>query len=346
VNNLTPGRYYVCNTEGKSGIAQYAIDFHNLVLGPLGYALVEPKSITRSFLTACSAASIFHIELGGTQFEERDALLRILGAGHRNVDATLHDPPFLTFPFFSFRSPLLNRLSRGVDWYLGTFGIQRRYLNQLRRVFVLSDRGAASLRQSGAKHIERIPHIIDAATIWKSAAANSHDILYFGFIGPNKGIEYALRLHSRILSAHPTVRLHVIGEASGSGTRPYLDGLRARYQHNVVYHGYVDQHQLNALFVGARHVFLPFEEYRYIHPVSGSLINSIKRGRVLWASPVNAVPEVLIHGQNGLFLSKNVDVDAALFSELVAENAKLNLIGENALATARAFAAYPYRKHF
>lgn len=346
MNSLTPGRYYVCNTARKSGIAQYAVDFHTIVLGSLGYDLVAPKSITKEFLTRCSPASIFHVELGGTQFEERDALLRILGAGHRNVDATLHDPPFLTFPFFSFRSPLLNRLSRGVDWYLGSFGIQRRYLRKLRRAFVLSERGAASLRQSGANHIERIPHIVDAATIWESAAATSHDILYFGFIGPNKGIEYALRLHSEILSAHPTVRLHVIGEASGSSAKTFLEGLRARYQHNVVYHGYVNDNQLNALFAGVRHVFLPFEEYRYIHPVSGSLINSIKRGRVVWATPVNAVPEVLIHGQNGLLLSKNIEIDTALFSELAANDAKLDLIGENALATARAFAAYPYHKHF
>jgi len=339
-------RYYVCNTASKSGICRYAGDFHKVVLGPLGYKLVAPEAVTGEFLKECSPADIFHIELGSAQFGERDALLRILGAGHRNVDATLHDPPFITFPFFGFRSSFLNRLSRGMDWYLGSFGIQRRVLRKIRRVFVLSDRGAAALQRIGVTRIERIPHIICASTIWESAATHSQDILYFGFIGPNKGIEYALRLHAEIVKAHPSVRLHVIGEATWPAQRRYFDDLRAKYQHNVLYHGYVGEDRVNAIYANLRHVFLPFEEYRYIHPVSGSIINSLKRGRVVWTSPVNTVSEVLVHGQNGLYLSKDIHVDAALFSELAADDTKLNLIGENALATARAFADYPYQKHF
>jgi glycosyltransferase involved in cell wall biosynthesis len=339
-------KYYVCNTRKKSGIARYALDFNDLVMQPLGYTLVEPSAMTPSVLAAASPSTLFHVELGAMQFEERDALVRILRAGHRLVDVTLHDPPFLTFPYFHFRSPFLNRLSRGVDWYLGSLGAQTRSLHRLRRVFVLTDKGADSLRRRGAARLERIPHVVSPQSIWSSASTQSRDILYFGFIGPAKGIEYALTLHERIIESRPDVRMHVVGEAIGASEKAFFAGLQARYRRQVVYHGFVPEQDLDAVYASVRHVFLPFEEYRYFHPASGSVINSLKRGRVVWASAVNSVPELIQHRHNGVLLTKQLDADATEFLSLADDSAALDRIGANALQSARAMSEYPYARHF
>lgn len=339
-------KYHVCDTTRKSGIARYGIDFHAVVLGPLGYTLIDPRDVTPALLDTCPPTTPFHVELGAMQFEECDALLRILRSGHCQVDATLHDPPFLTFPFFHFESEGLRQLSRGIEWYLGSFGFQDRTLRRLRRVFVLSQSGAESLKTKGIRELQRIPHVVAPDTIWASAHSGSRDIAFFGFVGPSKGIEYALELHERIDATQPPVHMHVVGEATGKAEKKFLARLRSRFRSRVTYHGYVPDAQLDSIFASVRHVFLPFEEHKYFRPTSGSVINSLKRGRVVWTTPANSVAEIITHRHNGMFLTKQIDTDAAAFLALASQPAELDILGENALETAREMAVYPYRRHF
>lgn len=342
--------FHVCRTDSRSGVARYALDFHEHVLEPLGYELVAPRDVTPAWLAGLSGGgrdrAVFHVQLGAMQFDERRALSALWRAGFAKVDATLHDPPFLTFPYFAFGSELATRLSRGFDWYLGSLGIQARALRRLRRVYVLTEKGRRVLVARGAADVRRIPHVVRPAAIHDAAATTTQDALYFGFIGPAKGLDYALRLHERILDAMPSVRLHVVGEAVGARERAYLDACRARYRRNVVFHGYVEEERLDGLFAAVRHVFLPFEPHPHVHAASGSLVNALRRGRVVWTTGANAVAEIVEHGRNGLMLARDVDADAAAFVRLAASPAALDAIAGGAIETARAMAAYPYAGRF
>ena len=163
------------------------------------------------------------------QFDERKALTRLYKADVKQVDATLHDPPFLTFPYFPSSSPLLTKLSRGVDWYLGSFGFQQRALRRLNKVFVLTEKGRIAAERMRGNDVCQIPHIVRPDSIWQTATSSSNDIVYFGFIGQAKGIDYALMLHERILRLMPEVNMHVVGKTTSKTQHAFLLSLKKRF---------------------------------------------------------------------------------------------------------------------
>lgn len=336
-------RFHVCDVSRRSGITKYAMDFHRQVLEPLGYELTPPQDL-KAQLRDAPAAAAFHFQMGAGQFEERLALSQVLDAGFANVDATLHDPPFLTFPFYAFRSPILMRMSRAFDWYLNSLGQQRRTIAQLRTAYVLSAEGAASLSRQGALNVTHIPHLVLPEEITWNAGAATEDLLYFGFIGRGKGLEYALALHEELLRLAPELKLHVIGQAMGARDKAYFDDLKARYAKQTVFHGYVEEGALNTLFYQIRHVLLPFKPYKYFTPISGSVINALKRGRIVWTTPVNAIPELIRDGENGFFLTGDLEQDAERLVSLSQKPSRLEDVARAAFASVAALSNYPYRE--
>lgn len=338
--------FHICNINSQSGIAKYASDFQAMVLGPLGYELISPCNVLSEWIVQQPADTRWHIQLGAMQFEERKALTRLYNAGVKQVDATLHDPPFLTFPYFPFSSPLLNKLSRGFDWYFRSFGFQHRALRRLNKVFVLTEKGRVATEQMRGNDVCQIPHIVHTASIWKTAASASNDIVYFGFIGPAKGLDYALMLHERILQLMPDVNMHVVGKTTSVTQQAFLKSLKQRFHRQVTYHGFIAEDSLDELFSRVRHVFLPFQNYMHFYPASGSVINGLKRGRIVWSTPVNSVPELIIHGENGLLLTSDLEADADMFFKLSNDQTKRDQIAHSALETARGMSTYPYAQHF
>jgi glycosyltransferase involved in cell wall biosynthesis len=342
-------KFHVCNTRSRSGIARYAESFHRVVLQDAGYVHLEPEQVAEAMAaTDGERDAVWHVELGSQQFAERDAFVRLTGAGCRSVDVTLHEPPHLTFPFFHFRSRLANRLSRGFDWYLGSFGAQTRHMRRARRIFVLSEKGAALVRRTrGVSRVHVIPQVVERATIWERGPAQSvNDILFFGFIGPAKGLAYALALHASIRKTRPDVGLHVVGATLSPRDSRALDALRQSRPEGVQFHGFVPEGELDALFARCAHVVLPFTQYRYFCPVSASLLQGLRRGRIVWTFDVNAIRETIDPGVNGMFLSGALERDTEAFHELDASPERRASIGEGALATARAAAAFDYGAHF
>lgn len=338
--------FHICETNSNSGIARYARDFHDLVLGPLGYELISPSKITSEWIAQQPADTRWHFQLGAMQFEERKALTRLCKNSERLVDATLHDPPFLTFPYFPFSSPLLMNLSRGFDWYLRSFGLQKRALQRLNKVFVLTGKGRIAIEQVRVNGVHQIPHIVSPDSIWQAVKTSGNNIVYFGFIGRAKGLDYALMLHERILQLMPEVKMHVVGKATGPSERAFLQSLKQRFHRHVTYHGFVAEDVLDELFSDARHVFLPFQPYSYFYPASGSVINGLKRGRIVWSTPVNSVSELIKDGVNGLFLTGNIETDCAKFLDISSDTTICERISNEALDTARLMSVYPYTQHF
>lgn len=338
--------FHICETDSISGIAKYARDFHELVLRPLGYELISPRMVDAEWISKQPEDTRWHLQLGAMQFAELKVLSRLYKAGARNIEATLHDPPFLTFPYVPFSSPLMMKLSRGFDWYLGSFGLQQRALRRLDKVFVLTEKGRVATERMRGSAVYQIPHLIHPASIWQSTTTHNHDIVYFGFIGPAKGLDYALMLHELILQMMPNVKMHVVGKATGASQHAFLDSLKQRFHVQVTYHGYVPEDGLDELFGRALHVFLPFQAYKHFYPASGSVINGLKRGRIVWSTPVNSVPELIIHGENGFLLTGELVADADMFLRLSNDPIKLDKIAHAAIETARGMSTYHYAQHF
>lgn len=147
--------------------------------------------------------------------------------------------------------------------------------------------------------------------------AEEKNIMFFGFVGRGKGLDYALRLHSLIARRFPTVEMHVVGSAVDASGRLYLERLKRCFKDKVHYHGYVPEARLDELFAEVAHVFLPFKEYRYICPASGSVINSMRRGRIVWTNPVNSVPELIEDGTNGIFFRKSLEENLRVFEQFM-----------------------------
>ncbi len=332
-------KFYICNTENRSGISRYAEDFYNLILAPNSYVHLQPSDVDQHFLDKLGANTYFHLELGAGQFPECDLLIKLIDYGFKNINITLHDPPFLTFPFYRFNIPLLNQLSRGFDWYFNTFGATKRVLKKCGNIYVLSQKGRRSVKcRYGLTNVRCIPHIVDPKKVETIPLDGTiSDILFFGFIGPRKGLDYALRLHAKLQTILPGIKLHVIGEATAAKTAKYFESLKSQFNSGVIYHGFVPESGLDAIFNKVAHVFLPFQEYGYLCPASGSVFNALRRGRIVWTNPVNAIGEVINDEINGIFFASDIDVDAKRFISLTSSLSDVRVLSEAALATARAF---------
>lgn len=340
-------RFHVFRRQERSGITAYAEVFHDLVLDPCGYEVLDPEAVITGRFRPRSDDE-FHVQLGIFQHPERLALSTLQRHRSRAIDATLHDPPFTSFPYFAFQSAALNRLARGFDWYARSLGLQGRAIKRLRRAFVLSHKGAtALLRRYPGANVEVMPHIVDEAAIWPAAGVPPPAAaLYFGFIGPNKGLERALELHRLIRAVRPETQLHVVGAVKGRANEKYLAGLQERFSEKVTYHGFAPASELDGIFGGAGHAILPYQSSPYVVPMSGSILNALCRGLVCWVTPVNAIPELIVDGENGFFLSGDATADAARIVAVMGDPEQCLAVSRQARETALRLARYPYRQHF
>lgn len=337
---------HIYTAKARSGISAYAADFQEEVLGPEGYVQADPAAVV-AHIGQFAPSTRFHIQLGVFQHQERAAMSKLLKAGYKNVEATLHDPPFTSFPYFQFSSKWLMRFSRGFDWYLSSFGIQRRALERMRRIFVLSERGAAVLkRMAPAAKVVTFPHFLKSADVWAPGAPLPPALMYFGFIGPNKGLDYVFELHRAVKRIRPGTCLHVVGQANGAEAKNYLSRLRSSCGNDVLFHGYVPDEELDNIFAKCANVILPYMEYQYIMPASGSIVQALRRARLVWVREANAVNEMIHDGDNGFILSMDAAVDANRLTELMASPNSVRKISEAARQSAIAMSNYPFRTHF
>lgn len=329
------GKFHICNIASKSGIADYANDFFRVVLQKNGFSQISPESVTTEWVKTLSKDSIFHIELGSGQFAERDALICLIENGFKEVDVTIHDAPWVTFPFFHCDYSIINQISKAFDWYLNTAGAAGRLLKLCRHVYVLSQKGKILLeKRHGLTHVRYIPHVIDPNKIWREPlSGDCNDILFFGFIGANKGLDYALALHSEIRRKNPSIRMYVIGQAFNSKAQSSFDKLKARYSDGVTYLGFVQEADLDEYFSRVGHVFLPFLPYKYWCACSGTILSALRRGRIVWTNPVNAICETIQDGVNGRFFSGDICKDAEEFMSMATRPADSLRVGLAALET-------------
>lgn len=310
-----------------SGICKYSREFYSLVLEPKGFIFIDSAEHLSTIFTRISSRDYVHIEIGIFQKKEIEIFCLMVKAKYRHLSVTLHDPPLLKYPFFDFGNRYLNMLSKIYDRFISGHFNAAYYLKRAKSVFVLTQKGVAVTKQVyGIDNVYYLPHVAMPDTAGLPNQQNTN-LLYFGFIGKNKGIEYSLKLHRHLLKVNESLQFYIIGTAMGNQLKFY-DYLKNKYQKNVQYLGYLDEAQLAAVFEKAAFALLMFNEYRFFHPVSGSILQSLSKGKVVLSNNVNSVGEILTDNENGFLLSGNIPTDASRMLELIDNRERIAQIQE------------------
>lgn len=325
-------KFHISSFSGRSGISHYAKDFFDFILSPRGYEQLDSELCGSSAIEKIQLDDMVHIEIGVNESTAIRALYELIDRGHRNVTVTLHDPPFISWPYFRFRSRQLNLLSKFAHLYLRNFGIGEGYFKRISKIFVLTQAGAretvARYRLSSVFHL---PHLINPADLRPQQLVTPPNLLFFGFIAKNKGLDYALALHERLLNFFPQCKFFVVGDAVNEGAARYLHTLKSRYVSNVEYLGFVNDARLKEVFDQASIAVMPFTAYRSIKPASGSILNAMAARKVVCATSVNAIPEFIHDGVTGVILRRDIDIDVGRIRELLTSEGAINHIAGNAV---------------
>ena len=221
--------YYIGSITGTSGICKYTRDFYDEILSKKGYLFVDSAIADDDIQTRIDKSDRVHIEIGIFQKREISTLLLLLNAGYKNISITLHDPPLFKYPFFESSNPFINNLSKFYDRWIDGFRQNRKYLAMIKTIYVLTYKGADVMRtRYKLGNVFYLPHVVrEPETLARMCIGNN--LLYVGFIGKNKGIGYALRLHEALIRLYPDCIFYVAGTAMGT-QKKYLATLQSAYK--------------------------------------------------------------------------------------------------------------------
>lgn len=126
----------------------------------------------------------------------------------------------------------------------------------------------------------------------------------FGLLGPNKGIEVALRILPGLVAARPDVLYVVLGATHPGERRRVGESYRHRLEADVAAAGlgrhvrfvnrYLDEEELSAWLVATDACLLPYQEPRQVS--SGTLVRALAAGAPVVATDFPAARELLEAG--------------------------------------------------
>lgn len=321
-------KFYISAKEGHSGISRYSHDFYRLVLKERGYEFIDSGEPITHILSLISSRDQVHIEIGIFQKKEIEILFTMLRANYKHVAVTLHDAPLIKYPFYEFKNPVLNAISKLSEIYTNSFGAADRYVRKIKSIYVLTKKGMEAVKSKyKVDNVYYLPHVVDAEPP-KNGTGNNN-FIYFGFIGRNKGIEYALQLHQEVLTKYPDINFYVVGKPMGR-QKKFYELLQEKYSRNVHYLGYLPEEKLQDTFDRATFALIFFKKYRFFWPASGSILYSLKKGKVLLTNPVNTVEEIVQHGKTGFYISGGLKKDADKLEQLINDKPALEAVKEQA----------------
>lgn len=329
-------RYYISpNFRSESGIAHYAHVFYKEVLKKRGYKHLAIESISEfwSKIINFNPGDEFFIEIGVDTHVERDVLYELIRRGIFIIDITLHDPPHLAFPYYRFKSDLMNKFSKFVQHQFNLFNFGRNYMRKIRRIFILSRTGLAMTYQFyKLDNLRFLPHILVEQPIDPKMKYTSRlRLLFTGFIGRRKGLGYALNVHRELLYKGYDIDFFIVGKPKGREAEHFYNYSINKYKIKTHFLGYIENFNFDNVLSGSNIVILPTNEYKYICPMSGNLLNALKFGNVVITTPVNAHREVIKHEQNGFFISYNLNDDLLLIENLLSNLSIVESVSKSAL---------------
>lgn len=313
--------YIAPDFGARSGVSAYARNFFSHVLQPEGFEHLQVESLEQfeEWRTAQSGSCRYHLEIAvGTHLER--AILGHLLETDAIVDITLHDPPYIAFPYYRAQNRWLNQLSKLVQVLLPQhiFGLAQ--ARRIRRIFTLSEKGRTlTARAYPGATVLTLPHISVRQPM--PIPAEQLSLIYTGFIGKKKGLDYALQLHQALRGEFPDIVFKVVGAPVDPVTKRYFAELQANYRDHVEYLGYVDDQRFITLLSSGHVVMLPTLDYGTTCPVSGNIINALTLGSVVVSTRANANAELIEDGCNGRFLKADLALDVAMIAELLRDSA-------------------------
>lgn len=305
--------YYVCrNFNDNCGISKYGLTFHSSILKKKGYEIIHLENedqITNLLKTITNDDHIwFEIGLGSTL--ESMLFKKIIKKGNKNVTVTVHDAPFIDFPLFKTRYNFLNNVMKIMQLIFLRKPLTNyfyRYFKNAKIIYTLNPKGKKMMiDRYGLKNIKSIMHILTEILSPEIKVYGQPQILFFGFVGKNKGLDYALELHSKL---NTNIHMKVIGKAIDNSSIDYFNKLKKIYNKNVEYLGYLEDVELIELMKKDNIVFLPTREYKYICPTSGSVLNSLKYLNIVFTNNVNSNSFIIDEGVNGFYFTNQIDKD-------------------------------------
>lgn len=328
-------KYYIApNFEAQSGIAHYSKNFFELILKDKGYEHKVINSIADidKFIQTISNKDIFHIEIGLGTIIEREFLFKLLDSKDVTVDITLHDPAHLKYPYYEFKFSFLNKLSKFVQHYFNFFGFGRKYYKKIRTIYVLNEKGANKVQQLYSGNAQYMPLILPTMSIeLNKKYSNKLQLIYIGFIGKKKGLDYALELHKMLLDLGVDIVLKIIGKPVDKSTMEYYEKLKTKYQDNTHFLGYVSNDELKSNLEQNNIIILPTIDYKYICPTSASVLNALQYGNVLLTTKANAITEIVKDGYNGFYLTNDLNNDVEMLQNLITNESKLKEVSNNCI---------------
>lgn len=324
-------KLYICPDFGsKSGIAKYGGAFYNEILKKRGYKVLHLESLSE--IKSIAKNSEIFIEIGlGTEIEYQ-AFRWFIQNGYQAVDVMVHDAPFIKYPILNFNHSLLAKASKLLQLLFHRAPLFQSELALARNVYVMNRRASHSLKKRYClENVKVIPHILNRPFDPKNKDYQLvPNLVYIGFIGANKGLDYALALHEKVLSLGVECSLEVVGKANCNKTRSYLEQLKERYTRNVTYLGFVDDVTFEKILKRDNIVILPTKEYHVITPTSGNVLNAMQYSNVLFTNAVNSVPEFITEAETGFFLTGSLERDSQALIPVISSSDVRKAIGENA----------------
>ena len=152
-------KYYISSVKDDTDLSRYSNDFYDLVLRDRGYVFMDSSKGFTDILSTVASRDQVHIEIGIRQKKEIELLFRMLHAKYKHVSVTLHDAPFIKFPFYEFKNPILNGISKLCDRYINNFGAMDNHIRQLKSIYVLSRKGLEQTkRKYGVENVFYLPY--------------------------------------------------------------------------------------------------------------------------------------------------------------------------------------------
>jgi len=330
-------KYYICRDfDDNCGISKYGSSFYNSILLYRGYIYL-PLSKDDNIdylLKEIQNDDLVWFEIGLASSLELSFFKKLVKKGNTNLVVTIHDSPFLEYPILRSKYYFINIFYKLIQIVFLRKPFDHffyKYLKFTKYIFTLNPKGKRLLeKRFGLKNIYSIKHILTDIGIPEEKNYSKPQILYFGFIGKNKGLEYALELHEKInLHDDNIFSMKVIGIGIDQKSNNYLDTLKKKYINNVEYLGYVNDEELDQLMKEDNVVFLPTKDYRFICPTSGSVLNSMKKLNIIFTNDVNSNSYIIKDSENGFFLTGNIQKDVLKVKELLSSEEKRRRIAKN-----------------
>ncbi|HMH22006.1 MAG TPA: glycosyltransferase [Puia sp.] len=311
-------KYYISSVKGNTAISRYSHDFYELVLRDKGYIFMDSSKSFTEILSAVASRDQVHIEIGSAQKKETELLFVMLKAKYKYVSVTLHDPP-LIFPFFEFRNPILNQLSRLYKRYINHSGSVDKYIGRIKSIYVVSRKSIDLVkRKYQVENVFYLPYIINPHEIEKNAGINNNFIC-FNPNGSKKEIAYCLKLHRRLIAHDPDVNLYVTS-ISRAGDRTFFPPLDEKKENNIHYAESQDEDLFSEAGAKATFVFMPASQDADYRRLAGSnVLEGLKKGKIVFTNNRSVTPEYIQNGKNGFYLSGSLREDTETIRKILSD---------------------------